>query len=120
MKQQASEAGQFNNIVRELTNAEEEQQGNDETSFDNNAAKLNNIETEVQDQDGQSDNLVRDFNTGNLVKQFDETDEQASQDAQFNNNVEELTEDEEEEDEDEDEDEEEEEEVIILLFENNK
>ena len=101
-EQQGSEAGQFNKIVRELPNTQEEQQIKDETSFDNNAAKLKNIETEVQGPDGQSDNLARDFNTGNLVKQFDETetDDQVIQNEQFNNfdnNLEELTDEEDEE-----------------------
>ena len=45
---QKSAAGQFNNIVRELTNSEEKPQGNVETSFDNNAVKQNDVETEYK------------------------------------------------------------------------
>ena len=95
-------------MVRESTTQEEEeeQSSNDETSSDDNAAELNNVETEVQGQVGQSDNLARDFNTGNLVNQFDELeDEPVNQHAQFNNNVEEVTAEDEDEDEDEDEEE---------------
>ena len=43
-----------------------------------------------------SDSVARDFNTGNLVKEFDETNDEESNDAQSTNNVKELANDEEE------------------------
>ena len=83
--------------------ADNEEEGNDVTSFDKFASKLKNLETEINSQEGgdqsvgdQSDSLARDFNTGNLVKEFDETNDEESNAAQSTNNVNELASDEDE------------------------
>jgi hypothetical protein len=73
------------------------------------ATELSKLPIESLTQGEQSnDNLVRDFATGNLVKEFDETetDDKVIQNDQFNNfdnNLEELTDEEDEEDEEEEE-----------------
>ena len=95
---QDSIAAQFNNKVRELSNTDDEQEGNDVTSFDKFASKLKNLETQINSEEGdqsgdQSDSVARDFNTGNLVKNFDETNTEENSDAQSTNNVKELASD---------------------------
>ena len=97
---QDSIAAQFNNQVKELANTDDEEEGNDVTSFDKFASKLKNLETQINSEEGdqsgdQSDSVARDFNTGNLVKQSDETNDEESNTAQSTNNVNELAGDEE-------------------------
>ena len=110
--EQESIAAQFSNKVKEFANTDDKEESNDVSTFDKFASKLKSLETEVQSQDsaGQSDNLARDFNTGNLVKEFDETNEQETEATQSNNDVAESTDDEDEDEEDEDEEDEDEDE----------
>ena len=89
-------------MVTEFINARDNEGNNDEKSINKFATDLSKLPLESLTQGEQSndnqgeqsnDNLVRDFATGNLVKELDETetDDQVVQNDQFNNLKDKLT-----------------------------
>jgi hypothetical protein len=100
-QQQGSVAAKFNERVSEFANTP--QANSDDTSFENFATKLQNLKDEIQSQGEQSDNVVRDFETGNLVKELETNDQETdSEQQQSTNDVKEGNDDEDNDDDDND------------------